>query len=114
MAVLEHVKERRAAPVGRGAAGAGRSVLERIALIAGNVVPAKAASLVDRMQRVDENLAARQIEPLGAAAFAETVQELGFRKSGQALAGQPVHQAKAGARFHRSLSPAIAASGRLG
>jgi hypothetical protein len=62
LAVFEHVKEGGAPPVLRGVARAGRSIFEAVALVGFGVVPAKSPALEDRMQRIDENEAARQIE----------------------------------------------------
>nr|AAF22882.1 adenylate cyclases-like protein [Bradyrhizobium japonicum] len=68
VAVLEHVEEHRAAPVlGRIAFG-GRTVFERVALVARPVAPAETAALIDRMQRVDDDEGAREFQALGAAA----------------------------------------------
>ena len=98
MAVFEHVKEGRAAPVLRGVALAGRAVFEGVALVGLDVVPAKPAALEDRMQRIDEDEAARQIEALGPAALAEAAQQVVLGQAGEALADQPVHQTAVGVR----------------
>ena len=62
MAVFEHVIEGRAAPVLRRVALAGRPIFEGVALVGLDVVPAKPAALEDRMQGIDEDEAARQLE----------------------------------------------------
>ena len=105
MAVLEQMMEGRAAPGLGGIALIGRAIFEHFALVALGVVPAKAAALEDRMQRVDEDDAARQIEPAGAAALAEAAQQVVFRQSGQTLADQPVHQMRSGRRIHHHTMP---------
>ena len=55
LAVFEHVIEDRAAPVLGGIALAGRAVFEGVAFVGLSVVPAKAAALEDRVQRIDED-----------------------------------------------------------
>ena len=92
MAVFEHVKEGGAAPVLRRIALGGRAVFEALAFVGFGVVPAKSAPLENRMQRIDEDQPARQLEAFGAAALAEAANEIVFRHAGQALADQPVHQ----------------------
>src|SRR6266478_801157 len=90
MTVFEHVIERGAAPVFRGRALAGRSVLEGVALVCFGVVPAKSAPLENRVQRIDEDEAARQVETAGPAALAEAADQIVLGRAGQALADQPV------------------------
>ena len=84
----------------RGIARTGRAILECVALVGLGIVPTKPPSLKDRMQGIDANQAAREIEPLGAATFAEAPDQIVFRQTGKALADQPVHQAKARREFH--------------
>ena len=105
MAVFEHVKEDGAAPVLRGVALAGRSIFEAVALVGFGVVPAKSAALENRVQRVDEDEAARHIETAGPAALAEAAHQIVLGHAGQALAGQPVHQVEAGCDFHGDIMP---------
>src|SRR5258708_35683663 len=62
LAVFEHVKEGGAPPVLRGVARAGRAILEAVALVCFGVVPAEPAALENRMQRIDGEEAARQID----------------------------------------------------
>src|SRR5882724_5224611 len=107
MAVLEHVKEGTAAPVLRGVALIGRSVLERIALVGLGVVPAKSAPLEDRMQGVDEDEAPRQIETFRPATLAEAADQIVLWQARETLADQPVHQAQAGREFHTILCRVI-------
>ncbi len=95
-----HVIKGGAAPVLGGVARAGRAIFKTVALVAFGIVPAKAAPLEDRVQRVDEDETARQVQPAGPAALAEAAQQIVFRQAGQALADQPVHQAQAGCEFH--------------
>src|SRR5262249_47630412 len=95
MAVFEHVMERGAAPVLGGLAFGRRTILERVAFVAGAVVPAKAASLVDRVQCVDERHAARQMQAAIAATLAEAANQLRLGKTRETLAHQPVHQVEA-------------------
>ena len=76
VAVLQHVKEGRAPPVLRRIALPGRSIFEAVALVGLGVVPAKSAALENRVQRIDEDQAARQIEAFGAAALAEAAHEI--------------------------------------
>ena len=78
----------------------GRAVLEYFALVALLVVPAEAAALKTRVQRVDDDEAARNRHPLGAAALAEAAEQIVFGQTFQTLADQPVHQAQAGREFH--------------
>ncbi|MEH2469456.1 fructose-specific component phosphotransferase system IIB-like protein [Nitrobacteraceae bacterium AZCC 2299] len=103
MAVLEHVEERRASPVGGGLALLGRAIFERIALVGLGVVPAEAAALEDRVQRVDENEAARQLEPTVTTAFAEAADQVVFRQTGEPLADQPAHQFQSWCGVHGSI-----------
>ena len=92
---LKHGVERRALPVLRGLALAGRSIFERVAFVRFDVAPAEALALEDGMQRVDENEAARQIDAGRPGAFAELAHKVGFRDAGEARTGQPVHDLKA-------------------
>ena len=78
MAVFEHMKEHRAAPILRRVALVGRSILETIGLVGLGIVPTKSASLEDRMQGVDKDEAARQVEARGAAALAEAADQVVF------------------------------------
>ncbi len=105
MAVFEHVVENRTPPRLRGFALVGRAVFEHVALVGLGVVPAKAAALENRMQRVDEDQAARHVEALGAAALAEAADQIVFGQTSEALADQPVHQAQAGREFHTAIMP---------
>ena len=57
-----------------------------VALVGLGVVPAKAAALEDRVQRIDEDEAARQVEPAGPAALAEAAQQIVLGQAGQTLA----------------------------
>ena len=113
VAVFQHVMEGGTAPVlcsitvGRGL------VFEAVALVGLGVAPAKAAALIDRMQRVDEDEPARQVEPVRAAALAEAADEVVFGQAREALADQPVHQAQAGREFHTLLWRAIVTSKSL-
>src|ERR1700704_2398798 len=108
MAVFEHVVERGTAPVLGGVALGARHVFECVALVGFPVVPAKAASLIDRMQRVDEDQAARQMQAAVAAALAEAADQVALGKAGETLTDQPVHQVQAGSKFHTPLCRAIA------
>ena len=101
-AVLEHVVKGRTPPVLRRRALVARAVFEDVALIGLLCVPAKAAALEDRVQRIDEDEAARQVQPAGPAALAEPAQQIVFRQAGQTLMDQPVHQAQAGREFHET------------
>jgi hypothetical protein len=78
MAVFEHVVEGGATPVLGGVALVARHVFEGVALVGFPVVPAKAASLVDRVQRVDEDEAARQMQATVPAALAEAANQVGL------------------------------------
>ena len=100
MAVLEQMVKHGAAPALGGIARTGRAIFEGFAFVGLGVVPANAAALEDRVQRIDEEEATRQIEPLGAAALAEAAQQVVFGQAGQTLADQPVHQLQAGSKFH--------------
>src|ERR1700716_1521039 len=113
MAVLEHVVEGGAPPVLRGVALAGRAILKTVALVGLGGIPAKAAALEDRVQRIDEDQPARQIEPACPAALAEAAQQVILGQTGQALADQPVHQAQAGREFHAVLCRAMMSDGSL-
>ena len=105
MAVFEHVVEDRAPPGLRGFALVGRAIFEDVAFVGLGVVPAKAAALENRMQRVDEDDAARHLEALGAAALAEAADQIVFGQACEALADQPVHQAQTGRKFHAAIMP---------
>ena len=76
MAVFEHVKEGGAPPVLRRIAFPGRAIFEAVALVGFGVVPAKSAALENRVQRIDEDQPARQIEAFGAAALAEAAHQI--------------------------------------
>ncbi len=105
MALFEHVMEGRAAPVLRRLALVGRTVFERIALVARPIAPAEAAALENRMQRVDEAKSARQLDAGCAAAFAEAAQDVVLRQAGQALADQPVDEFETGRIVHDGIMP---------
>src|SRR3977135_2258994 len=96
MTVFEHVIEGGPTPVLRGIALAGRSILEDSALVCFGVVPAKSAPLENRVQRIDEDEAARQIKTSCPAALAEAANQGVLRHAGPALADQPVHQVQSG------------------
>ena len=97
--------ECRAPPVFRGVALVGRAILEPVALVGLGVVPAKSAALEHRVQRVDEDEGARQLQAMGAAALAEAAKQIVFGQTCQALVDQPVHQAQAGREFHAAIMP---------
>ena len=103
MAAFEHVIKRGAAPVQRGVALAGRPVFEAVALVGFGVVPAESAALENRVQRIDEDDAARQLEALRAAALAEAANQIVLRQSGQPLAHHPVHQLQPRRQVHATL-----------
>ena len=105
IAVFEHVMEGRTAPIPGGFALGRRAIFEGIALIARMIVPAKATSLVDRVQRIDEGHAARQMQAAVAAALAEAANQLGFGKTGETLGDQPVHQVETCGQFHEPIMP---------
>lgn len=105
VAVFEHVMEDRAAPVPRGVALTGRSVLECIVLVGFGVVPAKSAPLENRVQRIDEDQPARQFETACPAAFAKTADQVDLGQTAQALAHQPVHQVQSGRKVHATIMP---------
>ena len=100
MAVFEHVVEGRAPPVLRGIALVGRTIFESFAFVGLGIGPAKSAPLEDRVQRIDEDEPARQVEALGAAALAKAAQQIVFGQAGETLADQPVHQTQARREFH--------------
>ncbi len=104
-AVFEHVEEGRAPPALRCLADCGRTVLEYFALVALLVVPAEAAALKTRVQRVDDDHAAGNRDSLGAAALAKAAEQIVFGQTFQTLADQPVHQAQAGREFHGAIMP---------
>ena len=93
MAVFEHVIEDRVAPGFGGFALVGRAIFEDVAFVGLGIVPAKAAALENRVQRVDEDHPARHRDALGAAAFAKTADQVIFGQACETLADQPVHQA---------------------
>ena len=103
--VFEHVVEDRAPPGLGGIALVARAVLEGVGLVGLDVVPAEAAALEDRMQRVDDDEAVGQIDAFGAAALAEAPEQVVFRQASEALADQPVHQAHAGNDVHGPIMP---------
>jgi hypothetical protein len=103
MTAFEHVKEGGAAPISCSIAVSGRPVFEALALVGFTVVPAKSAPLENRVQRIDEDQPARQLEALRAAALAEAANEIILRHAGQALAHQPVHQAQSRCQVHEIL-----------
>ena len=109
VAMLQHVEEGAAPPVPRRIAGIGRAILETVALVGFGVVPAKAAALEDRVQRIDEDEPARQVETARPAALAETADQVVLRQAGEALGHEPVHQAQAGRQFHEVIMPRNAA-----
>lgn len=98
--LFEHLVEDRASPAFRGVALLGRTVLETVGLIGLDVVPAEAAALEDRVQRVDHDEPVGERQSLGAAALAETADQLAFRRAGEALGDQPVDQAEARSELH--------------
>src|ERR1019366_1299822 len=56
-----------------------------VALVGFGIVPAESAPLEDRMQRVDENQAARQLEAGRPAALAKAADQVVFRQAGEPL-----------------------------
>jgi len=66
-------------------------------------------SQLDRRERLVDGLRTT----LGAAAFAETTDQVIFGQACEALADQPVHQAQTGRKFHTLLCRAIGPDGRL-
>ena len=105
VAVFEHVVEDRTPPRLRGFALVGRAIFENVAFVGLGIVPAKAAAFENRVQRVDEDHSARYVKPLGAAALAETADQVVFGQACEALADQPVHQAQTGREFHTPIMP---------
>src|SRR5207247_10691420 len=71
------------------------------------LVPAKRPALEDRMQRIDENEAARQIETACPAALAKAADQIVLGQAGQALANQPVDQVQSGRQLHTPLCRVI-------
>jgi hypothetical protein len=104
---FEHVVEDRAPPGLGGVALVAGAVLEGVGLVGLDVVPAEAAALEDRVQRVDHDETVGQIDAFGPAALAEAAQQVVFRQTGEALADQPVHQAHAGNEVHGPTMPRI-------
>jgi hypothetical protein len=104
-AAFEHVIENGAAPVLGGFAFAGRAVFEHVAFVGLGIVPAKSTALENRMQGIDENAGARQIEAARAAALAEAADQIVLRQPGQALADQPIHQLQTRREIHRCIMP---------
>jgi hypothetical protein len=100
VALFEHLVEDRAPPAFGGIPLLSRAVLETFWLVGLDIVPAEAAALENRVQRVDHDEPIRKRDSLGAAAFAKTSDQIVFRQTGQTLADQPVHQAQAGREFH--------------
>ena len=94
VAVFEHVKKIELRHASRGFALVGRAVLENVALVGLGIVPAKPAAFENRVQRVDEDHPARYVKAFGAAAFAETADQVVLGQAREALADQPVHQAQ--------------------
>ena len=93
VAVFEHVVEDRAPPAFGGVALVGRADTRNVSRLVGlDIVPAEAAALEDRMQRVDDDEPVGQLDALGAAALAKAAEQLVFGQAGEALADQPVHQ----------------------
>ena len=113
IAVFKHVVEDRAAPVLRGVALVGRSIFERVALVGFGVVPAKSVSLEYRVQRIDQNEPARQLQPFGTATLAEAADQIVLWQTSETLADQPVHQAQTGREFHAVLCRAIMPDERM-
>ena len=113
LAVFEHVKEGGAPPVLRGGARAGRAILEDVALVCFGVVPAKPAALENRMQRIDEEEAARQIDTPCPAALAKAANQIVLGQAGQTLANQPVDQVQSGHKLHKPLCRVIMPDERL-
>jgi hypothetical protein len=102
---LEHLVEDRAPPGLGGFALVAGAILEAVGLVGLDVVPAEAAALEDRVQRVDDDETIGEIDAFGPAALAEAAQQVVFRQAGEALADQPVHQAHAGNEVHGSIMP---------
>ena len=75
-AVFQLVVESRPPPVGLGIAGFGRTIFEAVALVGLGVGPAEAAPFEYGVQRVHEDERARQFDALGAAALAETADQV--------------------------------------
>src|ERR1700744_6285398 len=98
MAPFEHVEEYRTTP--SVVIVAGRPIFERIAFVGVDIVPAKSTTFENRMQRVDKDKAARQIQARGTALLAEATDQVILGQPGEALACQPVHQPKAGGKLH--------------
>ena len=105
VAVFEHVIEDRAPPGLRGLALVGRAIFEDVAFVGLGVVPAKAAAFENRVQRIDEDHPARHGEAFGAAALAETADQVIFGQACETLVDQPVHQAQTGREFHTAIMP---------
>src|SRR5260370_12206751 len=113
MTVFEHVIECGAAPVFRGGAFFGRSILEAVAFVCFSIVPAKSTPLEDRVQRIGEDDAARQVETSRPAALAEAANQIVLGQAGQALADQPVHQVQSRRQLHKILCRVIACDERM-
>ena len=76
-----------ALPIGCRLAFLGATILDNGLFLDAVVAPAEGAAFVDRVQRVDQRHAARQIEPGRLAPLAETVQQVGFRRTRQGRVG---------------------------
>ncbi len=110
--MLQQMIEHRSAPILRCVALGRRAVFDDVALVARRIAPAERATLIDRVQRIDDDQPTREFQPLGAAALAEATQQFGFGQAGEPLAGQPVHQRKARGQLHTPLWRAFVTSER--
>src|SRR5450432_4183608 len=106
-ATFEHVIENRAAPVLCGFAFAGRAVFEHVAFVGLGIVPAKSAPFENRMQGIDENTGAGNIQTACSTALAEATDKIVLGQAGETLFDQPIHQAQAGREFHTVLCRVI-------
>src|SRR5262245_46681269 len=98
--LLEHLVEDRTPPAFCSVTFLARAVLETFRLVGLNVVPTEAAAFENRVQRVDHDEPVGQRYTLGATALAKAADQLAFGQAGQALADQPIHQAKAWNDLH--------------
>src|SRR5579875_1583843 len=81
--------KRAAPPILGGLALVGAPVFEQAVLRDAVVAPANGASLVHRVERVDQRDGAGEAQPRSRRLRAEPVQQLGFRNAPQALPDQP-------------------------
>jgi hypothetical protein len=95
-AAFEHVIENGAAPVLCGFAFAGRAVFEHVAFVGLGIVPAKSTPFENRMQGIDENAGAGNIEIADPATLAKAADDVVLGRADEALADQPVHQVQSG------------------